>query len=145
MLPAPVSASASVHSLHMLGGRMHRKTLAVWAGAIIALGSAGTTARAQVMTLPTGSGTGGLSADDVRVLQFALRDAGCYQGPRNGVMNAATRNAIRCAQEKTGQSGEGLARELGLFEVDDASSVREAGGDVAPGAPSGNQPSVVRP
>src|SRR5688500_135483 len=84
---------------HLQGGRMHRRTLAVWAGAMIALGATGTAARAQLMTLPTGSGTGGLSADDVRVLQFALRDAGCYQGARNGVMNAATRNAIRCAQE----------------------------------------------
>ena len=59
------------------------------------------------------------STDSIRFAQMNLRDRGYYTGPINGVMNEATRNAIRQLQRERnlGMNGEldlRTARELGI-------------------------------
>jgi len=59
------------------------------------------------------------SAESIRFAQVSLRDRGYYTGPINGVMNQATRTAIRQLQRERnlGMNGEldlSTARELGL-------------------------------
>ena len=104
---------------------------ALSAAALLVLGAAD--ARAQLIELPMGAGTPqGLTAHQIRVVQFALRDTDCYDGPITGRWTAATRNALQCARERTNTTdGQSLALELGLWAVE-GMPTRNAGGDVAP-------------
>jgi peptidoglycan hydrolase-like protein with peptidoglycan-binding domain len=59
------------------------------------------------------------SAESIRFAQISLRDRGYYTGPINGVMNQATRNAIRQLQRErninmNGELDLSTARELGI-------------------------------
>jgi peptidoglycan hydrolase-like protein with peptidoglycan-binding domain len=63
--------------------------------------------------------TGFTSTESIRFAQISLRDRGYYTGPINGVMNQATRNAIRQLQRERNLSLNGeldlsTARELGI-------------------------------
>lgn len=93
-------------------------------------------ARAQLIELPTTAAAGDLTAHQIRVVQFALRDQQCYRGPINGRWTAATRTALQCARQRTNASDpDSLARQLALWSAD-AMTSRSMAGDVAPAAPA---------
>ena len=93
-------------------------------------------ARAQLIELPTAGAAGDLTAHQIRVVQFALRDQQCYRGPINGRWTAATRTALQCARQRTNASDpDSLARQLALWSAD-AMTSRTMAGDVEPAAPA---------
>jgi hypothetical protein len=134
------------------GGSMRKSLLTAGAlafGSFALAGSAG----AQYMNLDADARDWGLSPHETRVVQFALRDEGCYRGRIDGVVGPQTRAALRCAQDKlSGADVTALARGLDLYSasfvvtadgrdgtVGDTmgTTTREAAGDVAPTSGSG--------
>ena len=73
---------------------------------------------AEAMTgVRAGVGTPGLSADQVKQLQSALKKAGCYTGTADGVNGPGTQRAIACGLKKyklAPNDVDALYRKLGL-------------------------------
>ena len=125
---------------------MTGRSLALAAGitALLSIGGpAVAQAQAELMQLDMTAPQWGLSSHQVRVVQFALRDAGCYDAPIDGNVNARTRQAMQCARQKMNVaqgSPMEVARALNLYTAASLAQTdgrntggmmnREAAGDV---------------
>lgn len=118
---------------------MRRTIVAASAAIVCSFVAAAAPAGAQYMNLEQDAPNWGLDAHEVRVVQFALRDADCYQGRIDGQVGPRTRAALRCALQKSNDQPDQLAQDLVLYEAsfvattdgrDTNVMTRDAAGDV---------------